>query len=91
MVAAGTLAFAFAHVIFRNAVAVALTALGGLLFLQTYLVTGSMLVSSLEHVAYGVAAFSFGIGRSLYLGGARADRGARSPLFDSASARGRSR
>jgi uncharacterized protein len=48
---------------------VALTALGGLLFLHTYLVTGSMLVSSLEHAAYGVAAFTFGIGRSLYLGG----------------------
>jgi hypothetical protein len=71
MLAGGTAAFAFAHVIFRNAIAVALTALGGLLFLQTYLVTGSMLVSSLEHAVYGVAAFTFGIGRFLYLGRAR--------------------
>jgi hypothetical protein len=75
MVAAGTLAFAFAHVVFRNAIAIALTALGGLLFLHTYLVTGSMLVSSLEHAAYGVAVFTFGIGRSLYLGSARGDGG----------------
>lgn len=81
MVVAGTLAFAFAHVIFRNAIALALTALGGLLFLHTYLVTGSMLVSSLEHAAYGVAAFSFGIGRSLYLGSARPRDGQAAPLF----------
>lgn len=88
MFAAATLAFAFAHIIFRNAVAVALTALGGLLFLHTYLVTGSMLISSLEHAAYGVAVFTFGIGRSLYLGSARAGRAG---LFDSGSAAGRSR
>jgi hypothetical protein len=73
MVVAGTLAFAFAHIVFRNAIAMALTALGGLLFLHTYLATGSMLVSSLEHAVYGVAAFTFGIGRSLYLGSARGD------------------
>jgi hypothetical protein len=72
MLVAGALAFAFAHVVFRNAVAVLLTGLGGLLFLHTYLVTGSMLVSSLEHAAYGVAAFTFGIGRALYLGSTRA-------------------
>jgi membrane protease YdiL (CAAX protease family) len=72
MIAASTLAFAFAHVVFRNAIAVALTALGGLLFVHTYLATGSMLVSGLEHAVYGVAAFSFGIGQSLRLGSARA-------------------
>lgn len=74
MIVAGTLAFAFAHVVFRNAVAIGLTALGGLLFMHTYLATGSMLAASLEHAAYGVAAFTFGIGRSLYLGTARAGR-----------------
>jgi hypothetical protein len=71
MLVAGALAFAFAHIVFRNAVAVLLTALGGLFFLHTYLVTGSLVVSSLEHAAYGVAAFTFGIGRSLYLGTTR--------------------
>ena len=79
MLVAGTIAFAFAHVIFRNAVAVALTALGGFLFMHTYLATGSMLVSSLEHAAYGVAAFTFGIGRSLYLGSTRAMPAAAQP------------
>jgi hypothetical protein len=72
MLAAGAVAFAFAHVVFRNAIAVGLTALGGVLFLYTYQVTGSMLVSSLEHWLYGLAAFTFGVGRSLYLGSARA-------------------
>jgi hypothetical protein len=71
MLVAGALAFAFAHVIFRNVVAVALTALGGLLFLQTYRETGSLLASSLEHAVYGVAAFTFGVGRMLRLGAAR--------------------
>jgi hypothetical protein len=71
MLVCGAVAFAFAHVIFRNAIAVALTALGGLLFLHTYQVTGSLLASSLEHAVYGVAAFTFGVGRSLYLGSAR--------------------
>ena len=81
LLAAGALAFAFAHVIFRNLVAVALTGIGGLLFLHTYLATGSMLLSSLEHAAYGVAAFTFGIGRSLYVGATRnASDGGRSAL-----------
>jgi hypothetical protein len=68
---AGAVAFAFAHIIFRNVLALALTGLGGVLFLRTYLVTGSMLAASLEHAAYGVAVFTFGLGRSLYLGTAR--------------------
>ena len=68
MLVAGTVAFALAHVAFRNVTAIALTGLGGALFLHAYLATGSMLVSSLEHALYGVAAFTFGVGRALYLG-----------------------
>jgi hypothetical protein len=68
LLAVGTAAFAFAHIAFRNTTAMVLTGLGGGLFLHAYLVTGSMLVSSLEHALYGVAAFTFGVGRSLYLG-----------------------
>jgi hypothetical protein len=64
----GTAAFAWAHLAFRNTTAIVLTGLGGGLFLHTYLATGSMLVSSLEHALYGVAAFTFGVGRSLVLG-----------------------
>jgi membrane protease YdiL (CAAX protease family) len=71
MMGASALAFAFAHIIFRNAVAVLVTAVGGILFANTYLATGSMLLSSLEHAAYGIAAFTFGLGRYLYLGAAR--------------------
>jgi hypothetical protein len=64
-------AFAWAHLVFRNLIAIALTAVGGALFLHTYLVTGSMVLSDLEHAAYGVSVFAFGLGRYLYLGAAR--------------------
>jgi hypothetical protein len=74
MVVAGTAAFAFAHLAFRNPTAIVLTGLGGALFLHAYLVTGSMLVSSAEHALYGVAAFTFGVGRELYLGTRDAER-----------------
>jgi hypothetical protein len=69
----GTAAFAWAHLAFRNATAIVLTGLGGGLFLHAYLATGSMLVSSLEHALYGVAAFTFGVGRSLVLGARRSE------------------
>ena len=62
------LAFGLAHVTFRNAIAVVLTALGGALFADTYLATRSMWLATLEHGAYGVAAFGLGLGRYLYLG-----------------------
>jgi hypothetical protein len=62
------LAFGLAHVTFRNVIAVVLTALGGALFADTYLSTGSMWLATLEHGAYGVTAFGLGLGRFLYLG-----------------------
>jgi hypothetical protein len=74
MLVAGTVAFAFAHLAFRSPTAIVLTGLGGALFLHAYLVTGSMLVSSAEHALYGIAAFTFGVGRELYLGTRDAER-----------------
>jgi hypothetical protein len=53
---------------FDNVPAIALTAIGGALFLDTYLKTDSMLVAAAEHGAYGVTAFSAGLGKFLYLG-----------------------
>lgn len=68
LLAAGALSFAFAHLIFQNVLAVVATAIGGALFLQTYLASRSMLLATLEHAAYGAAAFTLGFGRFLYHG-----------------------
>jgi CAAX protease family protein len=68
---ASALAFAFAHIIFRNPIAVAVTIIGGACFAHTYLSTGSMLLADFEHAIDGLAVFSFGLGRFLYLGAAR--------------------
>ena len=65
---AGALAFSFGHVIFRNVPALVITAAGGAMFLETYLQTQSMLLAAAEHGAYGILAFTAGLGRFLYLG-----------------------
>jgi hypothetical protein len=65
---AGALSFAFAHLVFQNVLAVVATAIGGALFLHTYLASRSMLLATLEHATYGVAAFTLGLGRFLYHG-----------------------
>jgi len=65
---AGALAFSLGHVVFRNVPALLMTAVGGALFLDTYLRTGSMLLAAAEHGAYGVVAFTAGLGAFLYLG-----------------------
>lgn len=62
--------FAAGHIIFRNWVALALTFLGGLLFMQTYRRTQSHLLASFEHALYGVFAFAVGLGRFLILANA---------------------
>ena len=67
LLAAGGVAFGLAHVAFRNPIAIAMTAAGGVLFLDTYLTTESMLLATLEHGAYGIAVFTFGLGRFVYL------------------------
>ena len=65
---AGALAFSFGHVIFRNVPALVITAVGGAMFLETYVHTRSMLLAAVEHGAYGIVAFTAGLGRFLYLG-----------------------
>jgi hypothetical protein len=65
---AGALAFSLGHVVFRNVLALVITAVGGALFLDTYLRTNSMLLAAAEHGAYGVVAFTAGLGTFLYLG-----------------------
>lgn len=77
LLAMGAATFALAHLVFRNWLAIAVTAVGGALFLDTYLRTQSMLVAAIEHGLYGVAAFTFGLGKFLYLGARWAPDGRR--------------
>jgi membrane protease YdiL (CAAX protease family) len=59
----GTLAFSLAHLPFANVWALGLTLVGGFLFNRTYCKSGSMLLSSLEHVLYGWLIFTLGLGK----------------------------
>lgn len=63
------LAFAWAHVLFRNWLAVALTLPAGLLFASTYRKHRSLACSTLEHALWGDLVFTVGLGRSFYNGG----------------------
>ncbi len=67
MVPAAAAAFAFGHIIFQNPLAVALTAVGGLLFALTYHRTRSGLFASIEHALYGNMLFTLGPGTYLVL------------------------
>ena len=68
LVFAGALSFAWAHLVFQNIPALVATAIGGALFLHTYLSSRSMLLATLEHATYGLTAFTVGFGRFLYHG-----------------------
>jgi len=68
MVVASGLAFGFAHIIFLNFLAVALSAVGGLLFAYTYQRSSSLLLATAEHALYGCFIFTIGIGRFFYHG-----------------------
>jgi membrane protease YdiL (CAAX protease family) len=62
MTAASALAFAWAHVVLLNFVAVALTLVGGWLFARTYQRTHSLVATALQHAAYGCLLFTVGLG-----------------------------
>jgi len=82
LVLASTFAFAYVHIIFRNPLAVVLTALGGVIFGFRYWQTGSLVTSSIEHALYGCGIFTIGFGRSFYHGAVRG-----STVMQAASAR----
>lgn len=63
---ASVIAFSFLHVIFDNWVAVILTIPAGYLFTRTYLKTGSIMLASIEHAAYGCVVFTTGLGHFFY-------------------------
>ena len=68
LIAMSAIAFGFAHIIFRNPVAVVFTLAGGLLFAWRYAGTGSLAVSSFEHALYGCFMFTIGLGEFFYKG-----------------------
>jgi membrane protease YdiL (CAAX protease family) len=69
VIALSALAFAWVHIVFRNPVAPVLTLFGGAMFATTYVRTGSLLLSNLEHAMYGCWLFTLGLGRYFYDGG----------------------
>src|SRR5262249_34611456 len=68
MIAASAAVFSFAHVVFHNWPAVALTAVGGALFAKTYQRTSSILLVAVEHALYGCAIFTLGYGEFFFEG-----------------------
>lgn len=70
-VAANAAAFGYMHVVMQNALAVALSFAGGLLFAYTYHHTRSTVASSIEHALYGCFIFTIGLGWYFYGGAVR--------------------
>ena len=65
-VAASALLFAFLHVVYGNAVAPALSLVGGWLFARTFARTRSLWLVTIEHALYGLWLFTVGLGRFFY-------------------------
>jgi len=68
LIVASAIAFSFAHIIFRNPIAIIFTLVGGLLFAWRYAETGSLFTSSFEHALYGCWMFTIGLGEYFYKG-----------------------
>lgn len=68
MIAANASAFAYAHILFQNPLAVSLTLVGGALFAWTYHRTRSAAAVWIEHTLYGCLLFTVGLGEFFYLG-----------------------
>jgi uncharacterized protein len=66
MIVASAAIFGFVHIIFGNWVAIALTAIGGVLFGWTYRKSGSLALTCLEHALFGDFIFTIGIGQFFY-------------------------
>jgi membrane protease YdiL (CAAX protease family) len=71
MITASGLVFCYAHIFLLNFVAILLTLGGGIIFAHTYLRSGSLWFSSMEHALYGNFIFTIGLGYFLYSGAVR--------------------
>ena len=70
MILVGAVCFGFSHILFGNIVAPLVTFLGGMLFMRTFLRSGSGWLADLEHAVLGNVAFTIGYGQWLYSGSA---------------------
>jgi len=68
MVLANAAAFALAHIVFGNPIAVLLTFAGGWLFARTFLATKSLPCVAVLHALYGAAIFTVGLGHYFFQG-----------------------
>ena len=68
LAAASAVSFAFLHIIYDNATALALSLAGGILFSWQYQRRGSLFWVGLEHALYGMCVFTVGLGRFFYEG-----------------------
>lgn len=68
MIAANAAAFAYAHILFQNPLAITLTLVGGGLFAWTYHRTRSAAAVWVEHTLYGCLLFTVGLGEFFYIG-----------------------
>jgi len=66
--AGSAVAFGFAHILFGNWLAVALTLVGGWRFARRYERSRSLLTVGVEHAGYGLIIFTVGLGRYFYHG-----------------------
>lgn len=69
-VVASALAFGYVHLIFLNAIAPAMTLIGGGLFATSYRKHQSLALSCLEHTLYGCMVFTVGLGSYFFTGAA---------------------
>ena len=68
MIVASAIVFAYAHVLFINWVAPALSLIAGLIFAMTYAKTKSLALVTIEHGLYGNVLFLVGLGWYFYGG-----------------------
>lgn len=68
MIVASALAFGWAHLIFENVLALAMSTVGGLLFAYTYHRSKSLAACLLEHALYGDWLFTVGLGWYFFTG-----------------------
>lgn len=68
MILVGAICFGCSHILFGNVVAPLVTCIGGVLFMRTYLRSGSGWLADLQHALLGDAAFTIGYGQWLYAG-----------------------
>lgn len=68
MITASAVAFGYVHIVFENVIAVAMTAIGGIMFGYTYARSRSTFAASVEHTLYGCLVFTVGLGEYFYSG-----------------------